>query len=252
MAYDFLGTFNKSQMDRAFAFIRSQLPLVKARLAHLTAEQMRVGNILFTYDSGGVPVGCKADSDTSYMGKLLKAYTALGGDPFYDLNLRQVAQALTPVQGTEQGMPQLMSNGEIMAQAGLADAPSAEAMRTAMSWLEDTVKYRFEALERKIRRTLDYSDQLSQEIAVLNSIALGASVEGSVENTYTALMNLITNGLYRSITDDKGNDRQGKLTYAPLASYEQGPNSLPGGAGSTQRQQTGSGEVVQAGQDSDT
>ena len=248
MAFDFLGTFNKSQMDRALTFVRSQLPLVNARLAHLAAEQMRIGTLVFTYDTGGVPIGCKADSNTSYMGKLLNAYQALGGDPFYDLNLRQMAQVLTPLQGTVDGMPQMMTNGEIIAQPGLADAPSAEYMRSALAWVGESIHYRFENLERKIRRTLDYSDQLGQEIVLLNTIISDNTVDGSLENIYASLTDLMTDGLYRAITDDKGNDLQGKLTMAPFASYEQGPDSLPGGASSTQRQQTGSGQVVQAGQ----
>ena len=239
MAFDFLGTWNKSQMNRAFAFVRSQLPLVKARIEHLAAEQMRIGVVRFRYDATGAATGCQADSDTSYMGKLFKAYEALGGDPFYDLNLRLDAQAISLVQGTEMGMPQLMTKGEVVGALGLADGASAATMREVLTWADTTLWYRRESLERKIRRALDYSSQLGQEIALLQTIQADDSVSGSLANAYTTLMDMVTDGSYRAVTDDKGGDATGKVVGAPLSSYDQGPDSIPGGASSTQRQDGG-------------
>lgn len=239
MAFDFLGTWNKSQMDRAFAFVRSQLPLINARIEHLSAGQMRIGSVLFRYDASGGAIGCQADSDTSYMGKLFKAYQALGGDPFYDMNLRLEAQAISLTQGTEMGMPQLMTNGEVVGAPGLADGPSAETMRQALVWADTTLWYRRESLERKIRRALDYSEQLGHEIEMLQNIQASEDVSGSLQNAYQALMDMITDGGYRAVTDDHGGDALAKQTMAPFSAYDQGPDSLSGGATSTQRQDSG-------------
>ena len=239
MAFDFLGTWNKSQMDRAFAFVRSQLPLVKARIEHLTAEQIRIGSIMFRYDDHGAAIGCKADSNTSYMGKLFRAYQALGGDPFIDMNLRLESQAIFLTSGTEQSVPQLMSNGEVVGAPGLADSPSAETMRQVLAWVNTTLWYRRENLERKIRRALDYREQLSHEVTLLQTIQAEATVESSLEWAYTTLMDLITDGMYRAVTDDHGGDILAKQTMAPFSSYDQGPDSVPGGATTTQRQDGG-------------
>lgn len=219
MAFDHLGTFNRSQLDRFLVFARSQIPYIDARIQHLSAEQARVGAVTFKYDKG-IPVGFSADPPESYIGKLLAAYEVLGGNPFQDLRVRARTQPIFVVRGSEIAPATYMSHGEVIGAKGLADAPSAVLMSQAKDWLADTLHGRFGRLERKIRRSLDYSDQLQAEADMLTKIKQAASIEGSLEAIAAQLLQLISDPNYRAIFDDKGKDPFGLTTYAPYSSYD--------------------------------
>lgn len=242
MSFDFQGTFNKSQLDRFLAFARTQLPLVDARIVHLEAEMARLGAVAFTYEQG-VPKEFIADPPESYLGKLVAAYEVMGGNPFHDLRVRTKSDPVFAVRGTETSPSQFMSNGEVVGGRGLADASSAELVRQARTWLNDTLKARFDRLERKIRRALDYADQLQVEIDNLTVIKQAVSVEGSFENLADQLLSLISNPNYRAIFDDGGRDPFGLTSYAPFSSYDvvpsQDPNIQNRSTDTAQRQNTG-------------
>lgn len=219
MAHEFLGTFNRSQFERFMAFARSQLPMAPARIRHLEAEMTRLGTIIFRFDKG-VPQGFAADPPESYLGKLLAAYEVLGGNPFIDLRIRLRTDPVFMIRGDETIASQYMSNGEVIGAKGLADAPTAELVRLGRSWLDDTLQGRFDRLERKIRRTVDYSDQLNQEIATLQVIQLAAETKGSLEYVASQVQQFLTDKGYRAIFDDQGKDKFGFTTYAPFSSYD--------------------------------
>lgn len=224
MAHDFLGTFTKSQFERFIAFARSQLPLIKDRIRHLDFETARMGTIAFTFE-GGVPVESSKETPAqTYIGKLVAAYEVLGGNPFHDLRVRHQSQPVYVVRGTEQDPAQYMSNGEVIGARGLADGPSALLMQQARGWMDDTLQARFDRLERKIRRAIDYVDQLQAEKAHLQVIQSAATTIGSLEQIESAILDLIADTNYRAIYDDGGNDPFGFTAYAPFSSYE-GPDA---------------------------
>jgi hypothetical protein len=237
MAHDFLGTFNRSQFERFLAYAKSQLPLVAGRIQHLQAEVARIGTIVFRY-SKGVPQGYAADPPESYLGKLLGAYEVLGGDPFIDLRVRLRNDPVFRVKGTEIQGSQYMSNGEVIGAKGLSDAPTAELMHDAKEWLHATLEYRFGSLERKIRRAVDYSDELQNEIATLNTIQTAASVSGSLEHIAAQISQYLSDQNYRAIYDDGGGDKFGFNVYAPFSSYDVGGDGTRT-ADTAQRQNTG-------------
>lgn len=225
MAFEFLGTFNKSQFDRVVAFARSQTGLIDARIAHLEAEIRRVGALDFAYDADGVPTGYTVSKPAdSYLAKLVGAYEALGGDALYDLNIRSIVQPVFVIKADESSPAQRMSSGEIIGQPGLNDANSAERMRQIRIWLDDTLQYRREYLERKIRRMVDYSDSLRAETTLLTAIQLGADVSGSLEFVIAKIQDLMSDRTYQAVSDDKGADPHGHKMTAPLAAYPAGPN----------------------------
>jgi hypothetical protein len=253
MAYDHLGTFNKSQLDRFMAFARSQIPLVSARIQHLQAEIDRIGTITFKYDKG-VPLGLSGNPSNSYLAKLLAAYEVLGGNPFIDLRVRLKTDPVFKVTGDEATSPAYMSNGEVIGAKGLADGLSAEMFRSARTWVDDTLQARFERLERKIRRAVDYSDQLKDEVAQLKliqqttssslvALTTEASNAGSLESISRQLYQLLGDHNYRAIFDDGGKDPYGFTTYAPFSAYDAVPsqdkNQVDRTATSPQRQNTG-------------
>lgn len=248
MSFDFKGTFNKSQFTRLATFLRSQIPLIDARLTHLAAELVRVGSMVMRFESGsGNPIGATPDSDTSYLGQLFAAYKVLGGDPLHDLQIRSAQDPVYLLRGDESAAANRMSNGEPLGQKGLGDAVTSELIAQMREFADDAITRRREALERKIRRTVDYGDQLAIEMAVLEKIRSSAEQRGSLEKLVAEVEALFTDKSYRAIYDDGGKDVHGKLTYSPFAIYEPG-----GGRPASNGPERGEDGVVLPGESSST
>ncbi len=219
MPFDFHGTFNRSQLTRFLAFARGQKVYIQGRLAHLEAESERVGQLLMLVDANGTPLAFQATPTGSYVANLFQAYVALGGNPFFDLQVRSASQPVFLLKGDESTAPQLFSNGEVMGRGYLLDADSASFMAQGREWLEETFRTRLGALERKIRRALDYRDQLVAETRLLALVGQGVDTEGSLDSVASELETLLGDPLYRAIYDDLGKDPHGKMTSAPFAGY---------------------------------
>lgn len=229
MPFEFLGTFTKSQFDRFAGFVRDQTSLIDGRLVHLKAEKARIGNLAFAFDAGGVPTHVTSDAPTTYVGRLFGVYEALGGDAFFDLQVRSTSQPVFKLKGDEVKNSQVMSNGEVIGTPGLSDAESALLMQQARSWVSDTLSYRRDALERKIRRAIDYADQLQAEINQLQALKAEATVSGALEFVLGGIQQLLSDRQYMAASNDGTKpDPHGKLAYAPFAAYMPGPKRAPG------------------------
>lgn len=229
MAFDHQGTFTVSQLERFKTYVRAQVQLIDDRIAHLQAEMGRIGDLKFAFDSGGVPTALTNDPPQTYCGKLYGAYVALGGDPEFDLQVRSTSQPVFKLKGNENGDSQLMSNGEAIGMPGLSDAESALLMQQMRSWVQGDLTRRREALERKIRRAIDYSEQLNLEISELTTLKASLSTQDSLEFLINEMDALASDPRYTAITQDTGNDPHGKFARAPVAPY------MPGPKGSTSR-----------------
>jgi len=221
MAHDtYLGTFNQAQFERFTNFARSQMPLVADRLLHLFAEQNRIGVVIFTYDNEGIPTGYSASPEDSYLAKLLAAYEVLGGNPFIDLRVRVKTTPVFVVAGDENVPAHQMSSGEVMANKGLSDAGTAELVREARAWLDETLWHRSGRLERRIRRALDYYDSLQDEIDYLTVIQKAATTTDSFEDLAAQLQEWLNDPNYlaaMALASEK--DAYGLKNYAPEAPY---------------------------------
>jgi hypothetical protein len=207
----FLGTFNQAQYERFADFARSQLTTINDRIQHNNAEITRIGKVVFRYKRG-VPQGLTADPEDSYMAKLLAAYEVLGGNPFIDLRTRDRTDPIF-IEGTDETQsPHSMSNGEPIGERVKADAASGALMREAREWLNAVLDRRFNKLERKMRRALDYQDQLEQENTDL------VTKRDGFEDLLSQIERLIADPGYRPLTADM--DPLGLLTNAPYSSYD--------------------------------
>jgi hypothetical protein len=224
MAFDVQGTLTTSQLDRVKKYVRDQVQLIDDRITHLKAERDRVGNLAFAYDSGGTPTALTSDPPSTYCGKLFGAYEALGGDAEFDLQVRSTTQPVFLLAGDEVKPAQLMSNGEVLGVLGLSDAESALLMQKIRGWVADDLHRRREYLERKIRRAIDYAEQLDAEIAELETIKADVTTDGSLEFLLSNLDTLAADKQYTAITDDQGTDPHGKFARAPVAGYMPGPD----------------------------
>lgn len=243
MAFDWNGTFNKSQWERFIAFARAQMPQVKSRINHLHAEANRIGVLSISYGQDGRPVDLIVTPPGSYLAKLLAAYEVQGGNPFMDLRVRLRSAPIFAISGSETSPVQYMSSGDVIGAKGLADAVSSELIRDARSWLDDVLKARFGRIERKIRRAVDYGDELQNEISLLGRISSAVEVPRSLEQIVGEITALFENPDYRAIFDDKGKDPFGFTSYAPFSSYDVAtpldPNVKAREAETAQRQNSG-------------
>jgi hypothetical protein len=227
MAFDFLGTLNVSQLLRQAQFVDDQVSLVQGMIDHLQFEQGRIGTIKMTRENN-IPVSYTVDSQ-SYIGKLVAAYVALGGDPYYDLNIRAFDEPVYLEKGTEAtGTGRRMSNGEVVGAPGLGDKQSALLVRDLRAPFVEVIKARRDYLERKIRRSLDYYDQLTQEISALEGVLALSMNQSAVDATTAALDDLTKDPVYYALYNDQAHpDPLGLYTHAPIAPYEPGPNRGP-------------------------
>lgn len=219
------GTFNNHQLSRLVSFSQNQFVDAPGRIIHLSAEIGRIGNILFQYDSGGNPVSYTAGPSNSYIGKLVMVYEILGGDPLFDLNVRSQVQAVYLVPAADHLSPaQQLSSGDILGQPGLNDALSSSLVQQMKTWTEEVIQYKRENLERKIRRAIDYVDQLTAEKNLLVIATSGETIVGSVSSIVTQLAVLLADPTYRAVYVDLINDYLGKLTHAPFGALNPNPN----------------------------
>lgn len=226
MGFEWGGTFTRSQFARFRDYVREQVQLLSDRIAHLRAERARVGDLTFAYDSGGLPTAFTNDPPTTYVGKLFAAYEALGGDVEFDLQIRQTHQPVFRLAGDETKPAQLMSNGEVISSPFTGDAESAIIVQKMRAWVSQDLQRRRDSLERKIRRAIDYAEQIDAEIAQLEKVRASADTEDSLEFLIQNIETLTTDKRYMAITDDTNSpDPHGKFARAPIAGY------TPGGQG---------------------
>ena len=228
MSFDFGGTFNNHQVSRLVTFSQRQMVDVAGRIIHLSAEIGRIGNISFTYDAGGNPVSYTYGPKNSYIGKLVMVYEILGGDPLYDLQIRSQAQAIYLVASADHTTPaQQMSSGDIVGQQGLDDAVTSNLIQQMKSWTEDVIQYKRENIENKVRRAVDYVDQLTAEQNLL-LLMTNSTAQGSVAGITTQIATLLADPTYRAIYNDTNNDWHAKLVNAPKGAFNPGPGRTVG------------------------
>lgn len=224
MAYEWNGTFTRSQFERFRTYVENQVRLIDARIEHLEAERLRVGDLSFAYDAGGVPTHVTGDPPVTYVGKLVGAYEALGGDVEFDLQVRSTLQPVFRLPGDTTQAAQLLSNGEVISVQGLGDAESAVTVQAIRGWVSQDLARRRDSLERKIRRAIDYAEQLSAEIGELELLKGSQDTEGSLAFYMKIIGDLTAERNYMAITDDTETpDPHGKFAKAPIAPYMPGP-----------------------------
>lgn len=193
MAFNFFGTFTTGQWEAFKAFSRIQERELRLRLAWLNRELVRVGVFSTAYDkTGSVPVSFTA---TGYGGKLLQAYRILGGVPEQTMLLRTRDKPVFKERATELtvdedatvsgGFSDVYSNGRRERGGQRYDSDLGIQVEKLKAWQLDSIKFKRERLEYKIKRALDYSDQIQQEIALVTQL-LGTG-RGSFQDQVTSV-----------------------------------------------------------------
>jgi hypothetical protein len=154
-------------------------------------KQLSMNGIFITEYVGPNPVKFSASAG-SYAAKLLNAYRILGGTPEFDMLLRTRDQpvfktkgpALSQSQdsGATGGYSDIYSNGRRERGNQRFDRDLGLRVERLKYWQLESIKFKRERLEYKIKRAMDYSDQLQQEIDLIIQLLGDETIAGSVEN----------------------------------------------------------------------
>jgi len=192
MAFNFYGTLTTGQWEEFKKFALIQKTDIQARILWLNRELLTVGVFTTIYDDGtNLPVSFTAAPTTSYAAKLLQAYRILGGTPERDMILRTSDQPVflttaphmqVQTDGTVAGgFSDLFTNGKRYRGTQRFDRDLGFIIERFKKWQLEAIKRKREHLEFKIKRALDYSDQLQIERDLLQAMIAPAS-DTSVDN----------------------------------------------------------------------
>ena len=203
IAFNFYGTFSTGQFESFRNFSKLQEQDLAARILWLKAEVLRIG--IFTTDYGqevnvaqaGVidfdvndkivgnqtllptsshPIAFSVAPSNSYAAKLMLAYKILGGFPEREMLLKTRDIPVFKLRGTpltnasddpDAGYSTMFSNGRRERSGQRFDRDTGVQVSKIKNWQLEVIKRKRESLEFKIKKALDYSDQIQEEILQL-------------------------------------------------------------------------------------
>lgn len=211
MAFNFYGVFTSGQWEVFKNFAKTQTIDLRLRQRWLQKELLRVGVFITEYNDS-VPVSFTVSPSNSYGAKLLAAYRILGGTPEQDMLLRTRDLPVyllrgSPVKIGEDGLPtggfsDVYSNGRRWRGNQRYDRDLGFRVERLKKWQLEAIKAKRERLEYKIKRTLDYSDQLQQEIDYITRL-IDSFAPGSVEDQILQIEIGISEPFTATTVDDK-------------------------------------------------
>jgi hypothetical protein len=190
MAFNFFGVCSSGQWLVFKAFALVQKVELQLRRMWLQKEISKIGTFVTTYGDDFMPQEFIATPHNSYAAKLMEAYKILGGVPERDMLLRTLDQPVfltsgvgiskSDDDGVSGGYSDVFSNGRRFRGGQRFDRDLGLTFDKLKKWQLEAVKHKREHLEYKIKRALDYSDQLQLELNQIE-ILLGDGT-GSVDD----------------------------------------------------------------------
>lgn len=179
MAFNFFGTFTTGQFLKFTVFSKYQEKDINKRIDWLNAELQKIGVFITEYDDNDHPVSFTVTPSDSYAAKLLLAYKVFGGNPEQEMLLRTRDKPVYLKRGTSLGNDPMdttsgqsteYTNGRTDRGGQRFDRDLGIQVWKLKHWQLESIKRKREALEFKIKKALDYSDQLSEEKKLLNNM----------------------------------------------------------------------------------
>jgi hypothetical protein len=181
------GTFTTGQFDELVDFSKIQEQDILDRVVWLKRQLILNGIFTTDYDENNNPMGFFCDPPFSYGAKLMHAYRILGGVPERDMLLRTSDQPVFLTRGVNidsesstSGYSDTFSNGRRYRGNQRFDRDIGLKVQKLKAWQLEIIKRKREHLEFKIKRCLDYSDQLQNEITLLSRM-VGDSADRSAD-----------------------------------------------------------------------
>lgn len=192
MAFNFTGTFTTGQFEALRTFSKLQQIDIPKRISWLKASLERIGRFTTQYDGQGFPISYSVSPQNSYGAKLLLAFKILGGVPERDFIIRTKDQPVFKERGvplsddTEDhttGYSETYSNG--VRERGIRfDMDVGIRTDIAKKWMLESIKRKREYLEYKIKKCIDLSDQIADEIVMLEKYV----ADETLANAETAMI----------------------------------------------------------------
>jgi hypothetical protein len=179
----------------------------------------------------------KQFSASGYAGKLFTAYKALGGNPETEMLLRTSDKPVFLTRGTNispsagsdptSGYSEMFTNGRRIRGGQRFDRDLGVQVDRLKSWQLEAIKRKRERLEIKIKRALDYSDQLQREIDVITILlddSSGAMVDDQIRKIEFYMFRTGAQNVVQDIIDvfGFGIGRPFDPTYTPDYENEKG------------------------------
>jgi len=165
MAYNFLGTFSTGQYKQLSEFVTLQGRAIELRIAYLNGEIKRIGGLAITFDTNtGLIAEISAAPSASLLGKLFSAYCLVGGFPLKELNIHNIWDPIFKPQGNESGTLEGYSNKRSDRNPYRQDALMGSYIQYMKSWILDSIGFKREDLEFKIKKLVDLSDSYFMEL----------------------------------------------------------------------------------------
>lgn len=140
----------------------------------------------------------------SYGAKLLLAYKILGGIPERDMLLRTSDKPVFLKKGVnssptdpDSGYSREFSNGRTLRGTQRFDRSIGMRVEALKKWQLEAIKRKREHLEYKIKRALDYSDQLTRERDALEGL-----VDGGVSDLVSEIYKIMLTPGAMNVVDD--------------------------------------------------
>ena len=214
MGFGWLGTVRQGQWQAYRSYVLNERRDVGRRMATIQAELSRIGEVTVIYSTSVDPTsGQRTVTETragfkvtqgSSLEKLIRAYVALGGNPFdVSLFLTPDATILADPNDDTSEMPTQPYGGVVYPKSGkysvgaiydggfltvrkytpartsgrkdLHDDTIASAVDTSRRWVNQTIQARRHDLEARIIKLCDLREQLLQELDALTMAVGGTS-----------------------------------------------------------------------------
>lgn len=175
MAFNFYGTYTSGQYNELKKFTKMQMVHIKKRISHLEYLKAKNGTLKMTFDNNNYPTKYEAAKGT-YLNKLLIAMEGLGG---ITTNTFRVSNEVTYL---EKGAPLSESNVDYMSGYGSRMSNGKRIHNTRLDFekgikvsalkqfMLPAIKRKRELIEYKIKKAIDYSEQLQEQIDLLYAI----------------------------------------------------------------------------------
>jgi hypothetical protein len=200
MAFNFLGTLSSGQFVELSRFLTYQKEDIEDRYWYLNGELRRVGFLTVTFDTEtGYITAFQAGPPTSLLGKLVTAYKLLGGNPLRDLPIRTFTDPIFMNPGSSTKSSKQFSNKREKRSSFHQDSLIGMYMGQLKEWAIGAITYKREDLEFKIKKLVDWSDQLFTELFVLDVVG---NISGlATGNTETASTGAPPRGIPAGLVD---------------------------------------------------
>jgi len=205
MAFDFLGTFSRSDFAGLFQYAEAHLVNVEPRIEYLKSEIERLGWLEYEFDEEGIRVAYTVRPVNSLLAKYSRAFEYYGGD-LTDLQIRSRGDWIFVTKGEFDlsdarpyagGKP---SEGDYKkSNRHYNDDVPGNYVHSVKEWVLPSIKRRLEDLEFRIKRVVDLSDQHVNEIILLIKRSVGAE---TLEQLRTDIEYFISSQDFTSVSEE--------------------------------------------------